>query len=249
MKTITKKEKNVKVFNKDVINGGGYVYTDKNKYSSVIARQRQFDEIVKVLVKYFSKNITILDVGCGDGAYTFDLIKKIKPRYVLAFDYADKAIEAAKKKTPMKYEKKVTFKTFSIYDIDKKVKKNSFDVAILSGVLHHLYLPQKAIKKMSKISNNVILIEPNGYNPILKVIEKVSPYHRLHEEKSYWPPTIHKWFLAHGYQLKEEVYFGLVPYFCNRQVAIFLKKIEPFIEQLPFVNRFYCGSSMLYYTK
>ena len=39
----------------------------------------------------------------------------------------------------------------------------------------------------------MFVIEPNGYNPVLKVLEKVSRYHIEHEERSFFPATLHAW--------------------------------------------------------
>jgi hypothetical protein len=47
------------------------------------------------------------------------------------------------------------------------------------------YQIEKAIQIICNIADEIIVAEPNGYNPVLKIMEKVSPYHIQHEEKSY----------------------------------------------------------------
>jgi len=243
------REKNIKVFNEDVKQNAGYVYTSDKLYSAKIATAKQTEELTKFIAKYFSKDIKIIDIGCGDGKYTIDLFKSFSPALIVGTDPASDAINIAKGRIKGSYKGKVFFKVGNIYDIDKLFKKGQFDLAIIRGVLHHLYEPQKAIKAVSKVFPIVIVNEANGYNPILKVIEKVSPYHIEHEEKSYWPPTLHHWFRKQGYNKIEENYFGIVPYFFPENLTRLFKSIEPFFENIPILNRIYCACNNILYQK
>jgi ubiquinone/menaquinone biosynthesis C-methylase UbiE len=244
-----KREKNISVFNKYIQRNFGYVYTNNNVASAKIATTKQTRELVEFVNKYFSKDIKIIDIGCGDGTYTIDLYKLFSPRSITGFDAADQAIKIAQKKIKKSYKNNVKFKVGNIYDVDKLFKKGQFDLAIIRGVLHHLYNPQKAIKNISKVFPEVIILEANGYNPILKVIEKTSPYHREHEEKSYFPPTLNGWFNTYGYKVIDEYYFGIVPYFFPEKMAKLLKKMEPFFENIPYLNRLYCACNLILYRK
>lgn len=247
MKRIT--EKNIKVFEKDVKAGGKYQYTDFDKYSAYIATKRQSIEIIRLLKDIYKKNFTILDVGCGDGTFTFEIYDEIKPKRIVGFDNAKLAVQAAQKRVKSKDKAKISFKVCNIYDVDKVFAKEKFDVAVVRGVLHHLYEPEKAIQALCKVSNNIIVLEPNGYNPILKVIEKTSPYHIEHEEKSYWPPRLNQWFVRQHFNVKEQQFFSIVPYFCPDIVARSLKAIEPFMESIPFIKRFYAGTNIIFYER
>ena len=95
----------------------------------------------------------------------------------------------------------------------------------------------------------MIIVEPNGYNPVLKVIEKVSPYHRAHDEKSYWPPTLNAWFRRNGFSVVKQKFFGVVPFFCPTPIAKSLKAIEPPIEALPITRHLACGTNLVLYRK
>lgn len=242
-----KKEKNIAVFNKDIVNNAGYLYTSDNIYSAKIATAKQTEELVRILKSYFSKKIKIIDIGCGDGKHTIELYKKFSPSLIVGVDPAQEAITLAKKR--INQDKKIEFKVDNIYNLDKLFKKNQFDIAIIRGVLHHLYEPEKAIKNLGKIFPAIIIIEANGYNPLLKIIEKTSPYHLEHEEKSYWPPLLNSWFKKEGYRVLTEKYYGIVPYFCPEYVARFLKFIEPLFENLPYLNRLYCACNYILYKK
>lgn len=241
-------EKNIKIFDKDVQSIGSYIYSRKDNYSAVIATKRQTDEMVRVIKRNLPKKIDILDIGCGDGTFTTELFMELEANSIVGIDPAIQAIAFAKKKIIPKYKSKITYKIGDIYKLDE-FKRNNFDLIVLRGVLHHLYQPKRAISEISKIAENVLIVEPNGYNPLMKVIEKASGYHIKHEETSYWPPTLNYWFKSNGYRVIEQSFFSIVPYFCNKNIAILLKKMEPFFERVPILRNFTCGTNLVFYRK
>lgn len=244
-----KKEKSIQMFDKDIKKEGKYQYTNFQKYSAYIATKRQSEELIKLLKENTIDNPKILDVGCGDGTFTFEILNNVHPKEILGFDRVRSAIEVATNSISKENKRKITFKFGNVYNANKMFKPNSFDIIVVRGVLHHLYGPQKAIKSLSIVSDKIIVLEPNGFNPILKVIERLSQYHRQHEEKSYWPPTLNKWFEDFGFIPKKQTFFGIVPYFCPKVIAETLRFIEPFMESLPLIKRFYCGTNLIYYEK
>lgn len=241
-----KKRENIGFFNNDISDIGSYVYSNRNIYSALIATERQSYEIVRIINKYFGSNIKILDIGCGDGSFTFDLYRTVKPKQITGFDLAKNAINIARKKIK---NKSVVFKICDIYDIDKKFGKEKYDLAIARGVLHHIHNPEIAIKNISKVVSKIIVLEPNGYCSMLKVIEKISKYHIEHEEKSYFPPLLNKWFIKQGFEVTEQKFVGLVPYFFPEKIARILKKIEPFIENIPVISKFCVGTNVVFFEK
>lgn len=247
---MTKKKKTkISAFDADIKKNGRYQYANFEQYSIYIATKRQSEEISSLLKQHTNKNSIILDVGCGDGTFTFELFKEVNSKKIVGFDIAKEAIKVAQKSVPAKDKKRIIFQEGSIYDADKMFKKNSFDIIVVRGVLHHLENPQQGIKSLSSLAKKIIVLEPNGYNPILKLIERFSPYHREHEEKSYWPPTLNKWFINNGYTVKTQDFFSIIPYFCPTPIAKALKKIQPLMERLPVIKLFYCGTNLIYYEK
>ncbi len=234
------------VFNQDVEELGGYQYTGKDCATRLIT-EKQNECIVSYLNKYFNKNISILDMGCGDGVFTLEIFKKFLPKKIVAFDLLQKPIEVAKKNTPKEYRKRVAFGVDNVYDFACPKKK--FNVGILRFILHHLDHPEKAIANVSKSLDKIIVLEPNGYNLLLKIIEKISPYHRRHKEKSYFPYLLNRWFAKNGFQLKEKKYITLVPCFSPEPVAKALKFFEPLAEKVPIFNKIICGVYLAYYEK
>lgn len=221
-------------FDEDVIKNGGYLYTEKPSLSSFLANQRLTKE---TLVLLDLKKKMVIDVGCGDGIYTNELYNRGKPKLMVGTDAASLAITKAKKNYQGN-KKNLVFRTESCYKISYPDKK--FDIAIARGLIHHLQRPQKAIKEILRVADEILIIEPNGYNPILKIIEKVSFYHRTHQEKSYFSTTHRKWIESFGGTVDKIEFIGVVPFFCPDWLVGFLKKLEPIVEK-SFFNKVFCG--------
>ena len=239
-------ERNIFAFNNDTASHGGYVYTAVERWSSRVATARQTDEIVSLLERNFPRSVGIADLGCGDGTFTIEIARRFRPRHIRGIDPAALAIEAAQRRIPDDLAPSVAFEVGSIYDVTPKQGET---VAVIRGVLHHLDDVRAAIAHLATQFPAVIALEPNGYNPMLKLIEKVSTYHRVHDEKSYWPPDLNRWFEASGFSVVSQRCFGLVPYFCPTWVAKVLKVAEPFVEAVPLVKHVSCGTNFIFYKK
>jgi hypothetical protein len=70
-----------------------------------------------------------------------------------------------------------------------------------------------------------------------------------HDEKSYWPPTLNRWFEENGFSVVRQIYFGVVPYFCPMPIARTLKSVEPLFEALPLIREITCGTNLVLYSK
>jgi len=226
-------EKNVSKFDQDVLRNQGYLYTTNEKLSSRMANLRLTESVLELCDL---RGKRVIDLGCGDGTYTLEWAKR-KPSYLLGVDAAKLAVQSAKKKA--RGLKFVEFRVMDIYKVHSL--KGKFDIAIVRGLLHHLADPQKAIAAISKIAKEVIVVEPNGYNPVLKVIEKVSPYHVTHEEKSYSASLLGEWFEGNGMKIREGHFRGLVPMFCPDWIAKTCKAFEPIVERVPLLRHLACA--------
>jgi len=118
---------------------------------------------------------------------------------------------------------------------------NSFDIAMIQGVLHHDDDAGDIIREAFRVAPEILVLEPNGNNPGLKIIEKVSRYHREHHEKSYRPRLLRRWVEACGAKVIEERFAGLVPIFCPDWVARGAKAAESFAERLPVIRAYGCA--------
>ena len=222
-----------KSFSEDAINNAGYMYTTNAKLSSYLANQRLTD-IALEMVDFKTKKV--LDVGCGDGTYTLDLLEKGQPSMIHGIDISPEAIELAQQRIVGKPA------SFEVRSADKTdFATDSYDIVHMRGILHHMNNPAQALIEAIRIAPEVIVIEPNGYNPILKVIERTSRYHIEHQEKSYRPKVLKEWTRQAGGIIRGERYVGLVPFFCPSLIARILKIIEPIFEKSFTINMLSCA--------
>jgi 2-polyprenyl-3-methyl-5-hydroxy-6-metoxy-1,4-benzoquinol methylase len=226
-------EHNVGQFEKDILANDGYLYTTNARKSSLMANQRLSD-ITREMVELRGRRV--VDVGAGDGTYTYEIFAACKPAFMVGVDAAANAINTATRKYA---HPGLRFERHDVYSMPYGT--GSFDVAIVRGLLHHLDDAPKALEGISRLASEVFLIEPNGYSPILKLIERVSRYHREHCEKSYAPGRIRRWIKELGGTIEREQFAGIVPMFCPDWMAEALKAVEPVVEPIPVLRQLLCA--------
>lgn len=229
-----KADSTVDPFNRDATTNAGYLYTTDAQLSSQMANRRLTDAALDA-VSFRGKRV--LDIGCGDGTYTIELFERGQPVAICGVDPAHKAIEVARQKAS---GRNVKFAVESAYKLP--YVSDSFDIAHLRGVLHHMDRPVDALREALRVAPLIVIIEPNGYSPILKLLECVSRYHREHKEKSYGYLKLDRWVQDNGGFVKSRQWVGLVPFFMPALFAKGLKKIEPVFERLPLIR--VCGCAV-----
>jgi len=228
-------------FNRDVANRGGYSYTTNASLSSRLANQRLTNVALEVVNFYGQR---VIDIGCGDGTYSLELYDRGQPANMYGVEPAQNAIETAQQKIA---GRQIHFAVQNAYELPYTA--NSFDIAHLRGVLHHMDRPVDALREAFRIAGTLVIIEPNGYNPMLKILERLSRYHIEHNEKSYAPHTLDRWISALGGTVLIRRYAGLVPFFCPDSLARSLKLIEPIVERLPLIRAIGCAQYVLKATR
>ena len=230
---IVDKERSIGEFNKDVAAHDGYVYATGERLSCRLSNRRMTRAVVE-LGDLAGKRV--IDIGCGDGTYSRELIEAGASQ-VLGIDAAEVAVRRAEEKFGS-FEN-LRFQVCDVYALEEPEQR--YDVAVLRGFLHHLYDVERAIDRISRMARQIVVVEPNGYNPVLKVIERVSPYHRKHEEKSYPPRRLDRWFEGRGGRVVSSQYIGLVPMFCPDLLARVCKSVEPLVERTPLLRNLCCA--------
>lgn len=209
---------NVVKFNNDVITHGGYQYTTNASYSSVVANQR----ITEATVARVPKGArSLIDIGCGDGTYTAELARLLPDIEIFGVDPAANAIARAQRLIPS-----VAFTVGDLLE-PATLPQRVFDVGIIRGVIHHLPNGPVAITNAARICKTLIIIEPNGNNPILKWIEKHSRYHIEHEEQSFTARELDTWCRSVGYEQVQIDYIGFIPFFFPTLPAKIIHFFEP----------------------
>jgi len=240
----TSKE-NVKRFDDDVRKSGSYAYTTR-KLSAQLANARISESIARC---YDFSGKRVLDLGCGDGVYTLEF-----PSHgavaVLGIDPAAVAVDAANRAARLAgLSGVVSFETGNIYDLTEQIGARTFDCVVLRGVLHHLPDPEKAIASVSPLARTVIVLEPNGLNPIVKVIEIFSRYHIAHEERSFFPATIKRWCEAGGLTVQKVEIFNLVPFFCPDWLAKACRWADPIVGKIWILRAVARGQCLILATR
>jgi SAM-dependent methyltransferase len=226
-------EPNINQFNRDVAQNEGYLYSTNARLSSEMANTRLTDATLAA-ISFEGKRV--IDIGCGDGTYSIEVFRRGRPAMMHSIDPAEQAIEIARKKTD---DGSMTFASHDAYALP--YGDDSFDIAHIRGVLHHMDRPVDALREAFRVARNVVVIEPNGYNPGLKLLERVSPYHRAHDEKSYPPHGLDRWVRSLGAEVTGRQWVGLVPMFCPDVLARVAKSIEPIVERLPIISKILCA--------
>jgi SAM-dependent methyltransferase len=232
-------KKNVAVFDADVMENGGYRYTSNAPFSSIVANQRLTRETYERILSLGDAVKTVIDVGCGDGTFTLELAKLLPGVSFTGFDPAKRAIESVNSQSP-----NCTFFVGDVLDAETFPDKK-YDLAIMRGVIHHLPTQKEAIANAFRLSRRLLILEPNGNNPILKVIEKTSKYHIEHEEQSFSSD----FFLRTARELNVKVvhygYVGFVPFFFPTVIAKVIYFFQPMLERIPVLVKYFSGQLIL----
>lgn len=233
MATPTHLRHDVEVFDRDAAANRGYLYTNTDQLSSRLATQRSTDA---VLATGQLEGRSVLDLGCGDGFYTVRYWDQGRPRRVAAVDAAGEAVRVAKSRSE---GRAIDFLVGDGYRLP--YRDDSFDVVLLQSILHHSGDPPALIREGFRLAPRLVIHDPNGYNPGLKVIEKTSRYHIEHDEKSYAPRLIRRWVREASGVVVSENFAGFVPMFCADWLARFMKGLEPAIEAVPGFRALACA--------
>jgi SAM-dependent methyltransferase len=224
-------------FDADAATGAGYVYTTQKRLSSQLALARHL-ELILALGRLGGRSV--LDIGCGDGFSTIQFWDAAGPSKLAGVDPAANAIRVANRN---RGSRPIDFEAADGHNLP--YPDDSFDLALIQGVLHHDDEPRASIREALRVAREVVILEPNGLNPGLKVIEKVSPYHRRHHERSYPRRRLRRWIEAAGGRVEEERFAVFVPMFCPDWMAKLMKRLEPLVERTPGLRSLCCAVYVL----
>jgi len=220
-------------FERDVQERGGYQYTS-DRLSCRLANAR-ISAAVLAGANFAGKRV--IDIGCGDGTYTRELAVLARPALIHGVDPAAGAIEVARES--IESGPSITFDVASAYELPHT--DDAFDIAVVRGVLHHVDKPRQVIAEALRVAPTLVAMEPNGLNPGLKLLERVSKYHIEHEERSYAPRQLDRWVRELGGRMVRRQWVGFVPMFSPDVYARAAKRIEPLLESVPGVRNIACA--------
>jgi len=111
-------------------------------------------EFIKNLIPRDLKGMHILDIGCNAGYFSVKM-KRLGAQYIKAIDFKH-YIKQAKFLAKVKKCDNINFVVQSLYNLDSSEK---FDLTICLGVLYHLKYPFLALKKISDVTNKMVILE------------------------------------------------------------------------------------------
>lgn len=132
---------------------GGYDVFDDSGYKKITSH---------LIKKLKSRKIkTVLDMGCGSGAFTAKLVTALPKSKIIGIDISPGCIRRAQKDYPSL--------SFEVGNIEKtKYKNSSVDLICYSGILHHFPDFSKVAKEAARIlkpGGHFFSYDPNKYNP------------------------------------------------------------------------------------
>lgn len=115
---------------------------------------------VKMLTAHLKPSDTVLEIGCGTGYFTKEIVKT--GAIVTAIDISPELLNIAKQEIT---QPNVHFMLDNAYELS--FGDSSFDSVVGSSVLHHLEI-EKAIREMYRVlkpGGSIFFTEPNMMNP------------------------------------------------------------------------------------
>lgn len=109
-------------------------------------------EYHKFFVDNINSNDIVLDIGCGNGALTYDIAKKAKN--VIGIDLNKNNIAIAKEKYPAPNTE------YIVGDVTGELPNKKFDVVILSNVLEHIENRVEFLKKIKDLAPKILIRVP-----------------------------------------------------------------------------------------
>lgn len=173
------------------------------------------------------QNGRVLDLGCGDGSFANEVLAA----HYAAVEGLDLAAAAIRRAEANARGPHVRFRAADIAALNYG-KLPRYDAAFLIGILHHVKTATPAIVGgLSRCTDRVIVLEPNGNNVLRKLLE-LTPDYRSAGEESFKIKEIRQIFSTAGYELIVARKLNIFPNFTPRIVYRMFSPIERMVETM-----------------
>jgi len=126
--------------------------------------------------------MTVLDIGCNEGFFSFEAEKRGADRIVAT----DKGLAAQEKFRLVKriLGSKVEFAAIDLFDMDVAVV-GKFDIVLFLAVFHHVRYPMLALDRLYQLTNKFAIMEfveavPGIHEGVSALVRKMSKKGHLH---------------------------------------------------------------------
>lgn len=143
---------------------------------------------------YDPSGARILDYGCGEGRFSFQLLER-GARHVTGFDISATRIAVAQRQADaLGVADRTTFLVADAHDTG--LPAGSFDLVIGGDILHHLDLERAAaeLRRLLAPGGRALFVEPLVHHPLLRLGRRLTPSARTVDEH---PLSVEDWRLLH----------------------------------------------------
>jgi SAM-dependent methyltransferase len=173
----------------------------------------------------------VLDLGCGDGAFAVEMLAR-RYRHIDGYDKAAAAIKRASAAAPGSNLR------FAVADLVALpyAEMPRYDAVFMMGFLHHVKAAApEIVRKVAKLADAVIVLEPNGDNLMRKALE-FTPGYRSAGEDSFTTRELQGMFEQAGFCTAAWRRMNLFPNFTPGPLYRLLAPLEERIESSGFLR-------------
>jgi SAM-dependent methyltransferase len=182
------------------------------------------------------REMSMLELGAGDGYSSMKIIKALKPKRYVATELSD---EGVKKIRSLGIEARKMDAT------SLKFPDDSFDVVFTFNTMHHVDDPRKMAQEMLRVTKKYFLLcEASGLSIPRKILE-FTPRNRRANERSYLPSTYRSFFESRSLKWIKTKPFCFTFAFTPDPLFGVAVSLSEFLEKVPIIR--WQGSSLLIY--
>ena len=153
--------------------------------------------LIQLMWRYvnLSPQTRLLDLGCGNGYFTYYFDKIVD---VFGVDASERMLRL----NPVK-------KTARMDAADLQLADNSFDVVFCREMLHHADDAEKVVAEMARVTRrHIVIVEPNRNNPIMFTLGLLAESERraLH----FTPGYLRRMAERHGLKVRAAFAYGMM---------------------------------------
>jgi ubiquinone/menaquinone biosynthesis C-methylase UbiE len=153
------------------------IHNENIKLSGVDSDYFSEQKVAEIRKNEPAANLTILDLGCGDGNSAVFFQKHFDDSQYFGLDVSKESIRAAR-------ARKLSRAEFAHYDgIDIPFAADTFDVILIACVLHHVAhdLHESVLSEVRRVlkpEGRLYIFEHNPFNPVTQKVVKDCPFDR-----------------------------------------------------------------------
>jgi ubiquinone/menaquinone biosynthesis C-methylase UbiE len=190
---------------------------------------------VEMLTSSISKNKKVLEIGCGTGYFTKEIIKT--GAQIIAIDISEDLLNIAKNEIK---SENVEFKIENAYATT--FSENTFDIIVGSSVLHHLDIDRAIaeIYRILKPGGSLFFTEPNMLNPQI-AMQKNIPSLKRKLGDSPDETAFFRWSLKRKLKKHKFINISIIPFdFLHpsipKNLITLINSIGLFVEKIPVLK-------------